>query len=78
MLTGTIVFAAFAALIAVPLAGLLLLRYLLTGETSQEGVEAPVPLYAMMWRYFLRTVGEGPRLLTYRRNERGQFKAVRR
>ena len=78
MLTGTIVFAGFAALIAVPFAGLLLLRHLLAGEPSEDGASAAIPLYALMWRHFLRSLGETPRLLTYRRNERGQFRAVRR
>ena len=82
MLTGTIVFAAIAALLAAPLVGLLLLRHLLAGETSEYGaddtVTRPVPLHAMMWRHFLRVLGETPRLLTYRRNARGRFRAVRR
>jgi hypothetical protein len=32
----------------------------------------------MMWRHFLRVLGESPRLLTYRRDGRGRFKNVRR
>ena len=78
MLASTIMFAAFAALLAAPLIGLLLLRYLLGGEAKDDGSPAPAPLHAMMWRHFLRALGESHRLLTYRRDGRGRFRNTRR
>ena len=78
MLASTIMFAVFAALIAAPLIGLLLLRYLLASETSDDGSPGPVPLHAMMWRHFLRVLGETPRLITYRRDGSGRFRNMRR
>jgi hypothetical protein len=78
MLASTIMFVVFAAVLAAPLIGLLLLRYLLASEAKDDGSSAPVPLHAMMWRHFLRVLGESPRLLTYRRDGRGRFKNVRR
>ncbi len=76
--------AAFAALLAAPLVGLLLLRHLLAGQTRGDGEfddfasRSAMPLHAMMWRHFQRMLGQAPLLLTYRRDGRGRFRNVRR
>ncbi len=78
MLTGTILIAGFAALMAAPLVGLLLLRHLLASDREEDGSATPVPLHALMWSHFRRMLWETPRLLTYRRDDRGRFKTTRR